>query len=574
MVDTRKQRLKGRAKSLENALSTLLREHPFLFAGFSGADLDENRNYLGLRDAAPFAKGFTFLHLASSPVRDSIRELVAAYGDQKASSVAADAAAFLEEKLNAASIPCSPFAPETRENMPIAERLRAKIEALRPMDAANMMFGLAESNGDELAARYLYDRVWKERQQMDYEEESLGRFLLNHGRSYVFNFQNKVERARAVEVGIIQVPLGEAPEGYRDYFEDPAKKNLRHIHNTSPETAGLIGLVQTYNANPILFRDFPKTLMEQLRRQPTPTETADIIYYYSFYALLYGTASVLTHLNWAITEMEKDCDEPRLSQLLSRKAIIKLRDADAEVQASARKDASRARDLAEKYHEPHLLALSALTLAIGARNRGDFPEAFRLIPEAEKNYADLKRIPQYVESILEYLKIILLGFQDESVDKNMLLRLRNDIEDKVNTYVVERISVFEPEFCYLMGMILIGYTDAPREIVLGWFADAVNLSRYFKLEMQHAYFRDTCAQLGILEDVDKRIAEAKAWPAAPAATSRDKSMKIAAWEQPRTKPCEFARLLLQIRKEAAKRNAEQQAANAIEMASHAPRRKD
>ena len=81
-------------------------------------------------------------------------------------------------------------------------------------------------------------------------------------------------------------------------------------------------------------------------------------------ALVYGAASVLTHLNWAITEMEKDCDEPRLSQMLSRRAIIKLRDADAEVQAFAREDASRARDLAEKYHEPHLLALSALALAI------------------------------------------------------------------------------------------------------------------------------------------------------------------------------------------------------------------
>ena len=355
---------------------------------------------------------------------------------------------------------------------------------------------------------------------MDYEEESLGRFLLNHGRSYVFNFQNKVERARAVEVDIFQFPVGEAPEGYGDYFEDPAKMNLRHMGNTSPETAGLIGLVQTYNANPILFRDFPETLREQFRRQPTPTETADIIYYYSFYALVYGDASILTYLNWAITEMEKDCDEPRLSQLLSRRTMIKLRDADAEVEASAQEDAGRARALAEKYHEPHLLALSALALAMGARKRGDFPEAFRLIPEAEKNYADLKRIPQYVESILEYLKIILLGFQDESADKNMLLRLTHDIREKVNTYVVERISAFEPEFCYLMGMILENYTDASRDLVLGWFVDAVNLSRDFKLEVQHAYFRDTCAQLGILEDVEKRIAEAKARSAAPAAAPR------------------------------------------------------
>jgi hypothetical protein len=39
------------------------------------------------------------------------------------------------------------------------------------MDAANMIFASAEANGDEPAARCLYDRVWKERQAMDYEAD-------------------------------------------------------------------------------------------------------------------------------------------------------------------------------------------------------------------------------------------------------------------------------------------------------------------------------------------------------------------------------------------------------------------
>ena len=510
MVDTRKQRLKGRAKSLEQALASLLREHPFLFAGFSGADLDDNRNYLGLRDAAPFARGFTFLYQPASSVRDSIKELIAAYGAEKASAIEADATAFLEERLRAASIPCSPFVPPNRENRPLAERLRERIQALNPMDAANMMFALAEANGDEPAARYLYDRVWKERQEMDYEADSFERFLLNHGRSYVFNFQDKVERARAIEVSISQVPFGEAPDRMREFLTNPAKFNLWNARNTSPETAGLRGLVQTYYANPILFKGFPKSLTAEFRRKPTITELADIIYYYSFYALVHGDAEVMTYLNSAIQEMEQDWDEPRLSQLLSRRAMLKFRDSDPAVLASAMEDVARARDLARKYHEPHLLALSALAIAIDARKRQDFPEAFRHIQEATNNYADLKRIPQSVEAIVEYLKILLLGFQNPSTDKQMLLRLRSELESIGNKLIIDKIPVFEPEFCYLMGMILNLYTDAPSERMLPWFVDAVNLSNQFNLPTQNAYFRETCARLGILDEVDKVIAEAKA----------------------------------------------------------------
>jgi hypothetical protein len=84
-------------------LASLLRDHPFLFAGFSGADFDDNQNYLGFRDAALFARGFTFLHQPATCVRDSIKGLIAVYGAEKASALEVDATAFLEERLRAAS---------------------------------------------------------------------------------------------------------------------------------------------------------------------------------------------------------------------------------------------------------------------------------------------------------------------------------------------------------------------------------------------------------------------------------------------------------------------------------------
>lgn len=509
MVDTRKQRLKGRARSLERALASLLRERTLLFAGFSGADFDDNPNYLGFSDAASFARGFTFLHQPNSHVRNSIRKLAALYGPEKAGTIEVDATAFLEERLRAASVPYVPYTKPNRENRSLAERLRERIQALTPMDAANMMFALAEANGDEPAARYLYDRVWRERQHMDYESDSFERFLLNHGRSYVFNFQERIQRAQAIEISITQIPSGEAPDGLREYLSSPAQFNLKHERNTSPETIGLIALVQTYNANPILFKGFPEKLTAYFRRQPTASELADIIYYYSFYALIHADSQALAYLDGAIEEMEKDWDEPRLSQLLGRRAMIKFRCSEPAVVASATEDAARARALALKYHEPHLLALSALAIAIGARRRQDFSEAFRHIQEAEKNYADLRRIPQHVETIVEYLKILLLGFEDPSVDKQMLLGIRKEIESNANKLIIDKIPVFEPEFCYLMGMILNLYTEAPREVTLPWFIDAVNMSNQLNLSAQNAYFRQTCEQLGILQEVDGLIAEAK-----------------------------------------------------------------
>lgn len=510
MVDTRKQRLKGRAKSLERALASLLQEHSFLFAGFSGADLDDNENYLGLRDAAPSARGLVFLHQPTSVVRDSVKKLLAFYGKEKATSVGVDATSYLQETLTAHSISCSPFSMPTRGNPSFTERLWEKVQSLDPMDAANMMFALAEANGDEPAARYLYDRVWKGRQNVDYESDSFDRFLLNHGRSYVFNFQDKVQRAAAIEVGITQMPIGETPEELRDYLRSPAKANLKHQRNTSPETVGLIALVQTYCANPILFDGFPTQLTDGYRRAPTLTEVADIIYYYSIYALIHAKFEVMPLLNAAIKQMEDDRDEPRLCQLLCRRAMLVFRDTEPEAAKLAERDAARARDLAAKYKEPHLLALSALAMSIGARKQLNCTEALRYVQEAERTYRDLKRFPQYIESMVEYLKVLQIGFRDSSEDPQLLLRLLLEIESRVDELVFDLIPAFEPEFCYLMGMNLNLYTDAPRERWLPWLADAVSLSNQFDLAAQNEYFRETCTMLGVMQEIDDRIASSRA----------------------------------------------------------------
>ncbi len=510
MIDTRKQRLKGRAKALENILLELLRSYHFLFCGFSGQDFDDDKNYLKFWDAAPTASGFTYLNFPGSKIRASMQNLIDYYGSQKANAIDIDPVLYLSELLNQLAIPFEPYQPEMQNNISFRERLVGKIAALAPMDAANMLFGLIESYGDEPVARYLYDRVWAQRSSSDYEGDAFKRFLLNYGRSYVFNFQNKTERARSVEVDILGIPLLENVDSeMNEEISNPAKKNLLHVRNISPETLALIGLAQTYNANPLLFSNFPQSLYERFQLEPSKTEMADIIYYYSFYALSHGDIRGYDYLNLAIKDMEGDFDEPRQSQLLSRRAMIKLRDSNPEMIESAKQDAIRARELAEKYHEPHLLALSSLALSIYNRINKNFDEAFHHIQEAEKNYIELKRIPQYVESIVEYLKVIMLGFNN-NVDAEMLLRKTLEIRDNVDRYVVEKINVFEPEYCYLMGMIFANYTDAPRDYILEWFVDAVFLAEQFNQQENLMYFRETCRQLQILDEVDHVIIKARA----------------------------------------------------------------
>lgn len=504
LIDTRQQRLKGRAKTLQAVLTNLMEQHPLLFAGFSGADFDDDKNYLGFWNAATTAKGFTYLYRPGSDIRSGMQAIIDQYG-HKATAQAIDAATWFEQQLQATGATYAPFTPGNQPATPIREKLQAKIAGLEPMDAINMLTALAESYGDEVSARYIYDKAWNSRFQQDYEGEALSRFLLNHGRSYVFNFQNKVERADSAGVVITQSTIGDQPAGLEEVFTNPAKMNLKHQQNTSPETPGLIALAQTFLGNPILFAAFPKGLGPYFRREPSTTEMADIIYYYSWFALIYGELDNVGFLHYAITEMEAACDEPRLAQLLCRRAMMKLQIEHPEVQASAKDDIEKARRLAEKYHEPHLLAHTALAMAMAARKDKQFAEALQYIQQAQKGFETLNRIPQYMETMVEYLKVLLLGFATEAVSKTFLLTLFQQIDDKVSGDYSKRVAAYEPEYCFHGGLLLGNYTTAPREQVVSWFADALFRAELTRQENNAAHYRGTCQQLSLLEEVEALV---------------------------------------------------------------------
>ncbi|CAN5793897.1 hypothetical protein BH11BAC3_BH11BAC3_12920 [soil metagenome] len=142
------------------------------------------------------------MHLPGLTVRDSMKSLVDYYGTNKAACIACDPVEYLEEFLKTSRIPFAPFVIDNQNKLSIRDRLKIKVDDIEPMDAANMLIALVESYGDEKSARYLYDKVWRERIHSDYDADALSRFLLNHGRSYDFNFQDKKERAECAQVYI------------------------------------------------------------------------------------------------------------------------------------------------------------------------------------------------------------------------------------------------------------------------------------------------------------------------------------------------------------------------------------
>ena len=102
-----------------------------------------------------------------------------------------------------------------------------------------------------------------------------------------------------------------------------------------------------------------------------------------------------------------------------------------------------------------------------------------------------------------------MGFGDETVDSKELLTMVEQIIPQGNKFITERIHVFEPEYCYLIGMILINYTDAAKEQYLPWFADAITFAQQYQQDKNLNYYRETCTQLNILEEVEQMRQQAK-----------------------------------------------------------------
>lgn len=193
MVDTMSQRLAGRPHELEAALATLYARFHILFIGFSGADLDYDPNYLGLRAAATAEgnKGFTFLVRTGDKLRASVSNLRDVWG-----SGAAIVEGTLPEHLHALAQQLDVSASEWPESAATIDRLaevrqRAAqwAQTLGRLQNVNVLSSLLRASGDDVTAGRLFWGIWKHYRTPDEMKGAtyarfnhlIGRYLLEYG---------------------------------------------------------------------------------------------------------------------------------------------------------------------------------------------------------------------------------------------------------------------------------------------------------------------------------------------------------------------------------------------------------
>lgn len=191
MVDTLAQRVIGRPKALEDAISALLRLFPCLVVGFSGADLAYDAGYLGLRAAADGGVGLVTLVRPQKKPSDPMGELLTVWGSRGA-TIEGDLPDWLMRFASDLDVEAAPISPATVQpdwKAKLDASIGAWVDGLGTVSAVNMFTSLVDANADDdNMLRYLmfYRRYYRStedalRSQYWRFEYNLGRRLLDRG---------------------------------------------------------------------------------------------------------------------------------------------------------------------------------------------------------------------------------------------------------------------------------------------------------------------------------------------------------------------------------------------------------
>ncbi len=185
LIDTLKQRMVGRPPAMLEALQLLLRRHPWLFLGFSGADFSYNPHYLGILDAAAEAAGFVFLAREGREVQAGVKRLVEAFGEDKTEIVFGDLNHWLADTF---SLSPAKKTAEQKDAAAIKELVTSNIQKwtqnLGHMAVVNMVCSMLKSSGLDGDAFWVQRKTWKSyRAPDDTKGKSYWRYNFNYGLS-------------------------------------------------------------------------------------------------------------------------------------------------------------------------------------------------------------------------------------------------------------------------------------------------------------------------------------------------------------------------------------------------------
>jgi len=207
MIDTLKQRTRGRSRHLQDCLDPLHGAY-WLYLGFSAADLDGNPSYLGLRAGAARSPGATYLSYPGNPTLGPGAEVLRkAYGD-RGHFIVADTASHLRELCAATEAPQPDVIAAAEAVGPrlVAERLGAWADGLSVASAGLCLAAILEAIGEAEHGVHILDRlvrkeIYRERDTPDFRALELhyGRLGAAWGRFNAVPDLNGFESNASVE---------------------------------------------------------------------------------------------------------------------------------------------------------------------------------------------------------------------------------------------------------------------------------------------------------------------------------------------------------------------------------------
>jgi len=161
LIDTLKQRLRGRERALVSALKNLLKGYHWIYAGFSADDLSYDPNYLGIADAAAASPGCTFLRYPGSKLTKGARHLKKCYGDSGL-FLQCTLRKYFSSLLKKLYIeqPPEPGVVEPNPKQKVRERIAAWAKGLNTFEAMNITSSLFETAGEEHTAFQMLHKTW------------------------------------------------------------------------------------------------------------------------------------------------------------------------------------------------------------------------------------------------------------------------------------------------------------------------------------------------------------------------------------------------------------------------------
>ncbi len=454
MVDTLKQRLRGRGPALTDALAHLLRRHHVLFCGFSASDLEYDPDYLGLRAAGTTSPGFTFVHLPEHTPGAGARALQAAHGDAGRFLPATLSEAFDEllRRLDVAPVPVLPPADKgptadagTTAHV-VAARLADWSAALHPMDAVSLLATLLEATGDETTALWLLHRTWKAFRRPEHASgPEYARYMCHYGR----------------------LALAHGETGYEE-----TPQLLLRAREEIPEAT--LHATRFFLATGMVELGFPQ-LMEAHDRGDdcSPTFAAERALLYAWMADLYGHAeSSMPLLEAALERVTADGDEPRRGRLLAAGALhlARAREHERVAIACAEIDA-----IARRLGDDVLGARADLARGIAHYEANELDASLAVLRRAVEILLRVERLPLAITADLEAAKVAFaLGRVDATQEHFM------------RAYEHSRsMQVYDPHVCFLrarMETLSDAYDSAREQITEGREA-ASSLRNAWMLQM-------------------------------------------------------------------------------------------